>query len=406
METQDTAGTPLPPYQRLRALCRERAVCGIGLMSGTSVDAVDAALVEIGGREDFPLRLLAFEEIPFDDSMRARLLTAMDLEASRVDELCQLNAELGERFAKAALAVLRRAGARTDDVRFIGSHGQTFYHVPVVDPARGWRIPSTLQLGDPCRIAERTGITTVAGFRERDMAAGGIGAPLIPFVDAFLFADSSRDVLCQNLGGIANCTLLRRGGEMMAFDTGPGNMLMDALVRKHHPGQRCDRDGALARQGRVLADLLRDALEHPFFHQTPPKATGHETFGRAYLDWFDSRGGSASLPDRLATACELTVLSIHQAYQRFIFPCATPEEVIVSGGGTQNPWLMQRLAEHCPELRWKRIDNFGLASSAKEAAGFAVLAYATLCGIPANIPSVTGAKRSVILGQIIPGKEL
>ncbi len=375
-------------------------------MSGTSLDAVDAALVEIVLSREPPVKLIAYHETEISHELRGRIQTAMHPRRSSVDLICQLNVELGELYAEAVCHVAKKGGVSLDGIDFIGSHGQTIYHIPHPQLERDWKTASTLQIGEPCIIAERTGITTVADFRLRDMAAGGVGAPLIPFVDAFLFADPQRDVLCQNIGGIANCTLIRRDGRILAFDSGPGNMVMDLLVRRFRPDLRCDVDGRLARRGQVLDYLLTEALAHPFFAQSPPKATGHETFGGEFVDWFVRASRDAAIEDLIATAAELTAGSISDAYRKWIFPSATPTEVIVSGGGVKNSFLMELLRNRCPEVRWRKIDEWGIPSDAKEAMGFSVLGYATLCGIPANVPGATGANHAVVLGKIIPGRRI
>ena len=321
---------------------------GIGLMSGTSVDAVDAALVEFLPSHDPPVQLIAYHEETIQSNFRERIQTAMCPQRSSVELICQLNFEIGNLFAQAARIVVEKAGMDIDQVDFIGSHGQTVQHIPQCDTERGWLTPSTLQLGDPCVIAELTGILTVADFRIRDMAAGGIGAPLIPFVDAFLFAQPDRDILCQNIGGIANCALIRHDGEIVAFDSGPGNMVMDLLTQNCCNGLRFDRDGRLAEKGTVISALLNKAQAHPFFQEKPPKATGHELFGMNYVEWFINQAGGALVEDLIATACELTARSIVQAYRDFIFPEGNPDTVIVSGGGAKNGTLMRRLTELCP----------------------------------------------------------
>ncbi len=390
-------------YLQLREFKLEQPVLAVGLMSGTSLDAVDAALIEINSSHDKHISLLSYVEVEIEKSLRSRIQKAMDPRLSPVDLICQLNIELGEMYAKSVEAAIQKSGVSKDQVSFIGSHGQTLYHIPSADNNRNWHTPSTLQIGDPCVIAEKTGILTVGDFRIRDMAAGGVGAPLIPFADAFLFAEPDRDVLCQNIGGIANCTLIQRGGQIIAFDSGPGNMVIDLLVRRFRPELNYDVDGELARKGNVLESLLDVAFSHPYFEETPPKSTGHETFGQGFTDMLVSKSEDASLNDLLATAVELTAKSIADSYKRFIFPQAKPEESIVSGGGSKNPYLMERLCALCPEIRWRRIDEFGIPSEAKEAIGFALLGYATLRGIPANSPSVTGAINAVLLGKIVPG---
>jgi len=375
----------------------------IGLMSGTSMDSVDAALVSISPCGDPRINLIVYQETSIPDQLRQRLKNAIDPQRSNVELICQLNFEMGELFADAAMAVASNANVDIKKVDFIGSHGQTIFHIPTTNKSRGWLTPSTLQIGDPCVIAEKTGVMTVGDFRVSDMAAGGTGAPLIPFVDAFLFAKNDKDVLCQNIGGIANCTLINRDGGILAFDSGPGNMVMDLIIQKKIKGACYDKNGELAKKGTVIPHLLEMSLTHPYFAKCPPKATGHEDFGGQFVQQFLNQIEGEPLEDILATACELTAQSITNAYRRFIFPHGLPQEVIVSGGGVKNEFLMQRLENLYPELRWQSIDKYGVSSDAKEAIGFAILAFSTLCGIPANIPQVTGASKPVVLGKIAPG---
>jgi anhydro-N-acetylmuramic acid kinase len=392
----------LPGYIKLRQLNMDRPVYGIGLMSGTSVDAVDAAIVEIDTRQLQPLRVIDFIEHPIPNDLRNRILDAMKPEKSHVDIICQLNFEIAELFAEAVNQLIQSSPIPKEKISFIGSHGQTVYHIPVVDPARGWQTPSTLQLGSISVIAERTGITTVGDFRTRDMAAGGTGAPLIPFFDAFMFANEHDDVLCQNIGGIANCTLIQKNGTISAFDSGPGNMVMDALMRRFVENQRYDKNGDTARSGKVNQNVLQSLLQHPYFKQPPPKATGHEDFGAVFVDQF-LKMQDWKPEDALATACEFTAQTIVDSYRDFVFPKAQPKQAIISGGGTKNAFLKERLQFLCPEIEWVIIDQYGIPSDAKEAAGFALLAFATVKKIPSNIPSVTGAQKEVILGTIAYG---
>lgn len=255
----------------------------IGLMSGTSVDGVDAAMVEV--RDDRPsprVQVLAHQTYPYPPHLREQLLAASYPDSSRVDLICHANAAVGACFAEAALAIAAVAGLPIDQVDLIGSHGQTIYHIPVAT-ATPWRSVSTLQIGEPCVIAERTGVTTIADFRPRDMAAGGLGAPLAPYGHHQLFADPQRPKLVQNIGGIANVSTLTETDVMqtLAFDTGPGNMLIDEAARHATGGrQHFDADGQLAAQGQTHAGLLAELLQHPFLTQAPPKATGRETFGK------------------------------------------------------------------------------------------------------------------------------
>ncbi|MBZ0257098.1 anhydro-N-acetylmuramic acid kinase, partial [bacterium] len=290
-------------------------------MSGTSVDAIDAALVRFESGNHLETTLVAYAETPLSDELRKRIFAAMNPEQASVDLICQLNVELGEAFADAACNVVNEAGLSLEQINLIASHGQTVYHISVRDEKRNWLTPSTLQLGSPSVIAQQTGVTTIADFRAADMAAGGVGAPLIPFVDAVLFGDPEQDVICQNIGGIANCTLLHRNGDVIAFDSGPGNMVMDQIIQMR-AGLRFDKNGERAQQGSVLTELLDKALAHAYFQQAPPKATGREDFGDAFVLWFVQESAGAELNDLLATALEMTAVSITKAYQDYLNPIA------------------------------------------------------------------------------------
>lgn len=388
----------LPPYHA------HTAHHVIGLMSGTSVDAVDAALVQVrGSGPTLKARLLAFRETPFPPDLRARVLAVC--EGGTTAEVCRLNFDLGELFATAALAVAEQAGWRIEDVDLIGSHGQTVSHLP----PQGGRAGASLQLGEPSVIAARTGVTTVAEFRYRDLAVGGQGAPLVPYVDWVLFRSDRLTRAVQNIGGIANVTFLPRGAtldDVRAFDTGPGNMVLDGAIAILTGGElTCDVNGRRAAAGRVDADWLAELLAHPFIDQPPPKSTGRETFGPAFAVEAVKEGlrRRLSTEDILATLTAFTAASIARNYALFLEPDGPVEEVILGGGGSYNPTLRRMLAEQWPQLPLKTHEDFGLPGAAKEALAFALLAHETRLGRPTNVPGATGAERAVILGKIIPG---
>lgn len=374
-------------------------VCG--LMSGTSADGIDAAIVDVGPRR---VKLLAYATFPYPPRVRADLLEIFD--AGRVDDICHYNFVLGELLADAVIRLARRSHIPLNSIDMVGSHGQTIHHLP-----RGRRlgkrlIRSTLQIGEPCVIAERTGITTVADFRTRDVAAGGQGAPLVPYADFFLFAHARKTRAVQNIGGIANVTLLPAGGgidRVFAFDTGPGNMIMDRLAsRVTHGRAACDIDGLLARRGKVHAALLAELMRHPYLRRKPPKTTGREMFGRRFADALFDRARTLRLDrfDLLATATAFTAASIADAYRRFLPPV---DEVILCGGGSRNPTLVDMLRLALPAADVKVMDALGLDADAKEAVSFAILAAETIRRQASNVPLATGARRAVILGKIVPG---
>ena len=383
----------------------------IGLMSGTSVDGVDAVLVEIHGSGlATRVRVLAHDTFSYPSGLRDQLLAASYPESSSVDLICHVNFALGMCFADAALAIAGVAGVAIDHVDLIGSHGQTIYHIPVASTSP-LRQASTLQIGEPCIIAERTGVTTVADFRPRDMAAGGLGAPLAPYGHYLLFADPQRPKLVQNIGGIANVTVLTAADIMhtLAFDTGPGNMLIDeAMCHFSNGRQRYDAEGRMAAQGVVHRGLLTTLLQHPFLTQPPPKATGRETFGAVLWQTVLQQANALGLSpaDVVRTCTAFTAESVVLNYDRFIFPRWGVQEVVVCGGGVDNPTLMQLLRQRLHPCPVTTPDDYGYPNAALEAVLFAVLANETMHGYAANVPASTGANRPVILGKIVPGRAL
>lgn len=373
----------------------------IGLMSGTSADGVDAALVEVGESD---LSLLGYVEVPFPQDVRREILSLC--ENGRVDAICRMDAALGEWFAEAALRVCEKVNVSAGEVDVIGSHGQTIHHLPALAAVAEKRVRSTLQIGNPAVIAERTGITTVSDFRSRDMAVGGQGAPLVPLVDYLLFRSEYAGRAMLNIGGIANVNILPANCEVsdiFAFDTGPGNMVVDGVVQAITGGKLdFDRDGDLASKGQVCEDLLDVLMAHPFFDVELPRTTGREDFGadmvQKILDWEIKEEGL------VRTATQFTVESIVHGIKRFVLPRCEIHEVIVSGGGTRNPVMMDLLDQALGDIAFKRLDDLGMASETKEAIAFAILACQTLNGQPGNVPSVTGADKQVVLGSITPGK--
>ncbi len=384
----------------------------IGLMSGTSADGVDAALVDIEGKgRATRLRLHAFHTFPFPPGLREAILAASDPRTGTVDLLCRLNVVLGEVFAEAALEVARQAGIAIGAVDLIGSHGQTVQHLPEPVPLAGYPIRATLQLGEPSVIAERTGVMTVADFRPRDMAAGGEGAPLAPYVHHVLFGDAHRTRIVHNIGGISNVTVLPAAAELadvVAFDTGPGNMPIDgAIGRLTANRETFDKDGERARRGRVHQHFVEELLAHPFLQRPPPKSTGREAFGASFLDRVFARGVEQGVTgdDLVATLTAFTAATITDAYRRFILPGHPHVESILCGGGSRNPTLTDWFRRELRGVEWRMCDDFGVSADALEAVVFAVLAHETMCSHAANVPTATGAHRGVILGKVVPGRE-
>ena len=380
----------------------------IGLISGTSADGIDAALVEIPRRfPGKPLQLLRFSTYPYPPGLQARLFRLT--ESGTTKELCHLNFYLGELFAKAANKITKAAGFRMPEIDLIGSHGQTVYHQAYPRKESGRMIRSTLQIGEPSIIAERTGVTTVADFRPRDIAAGGVGAPLTPRLHYGLFHDRWCSRLIVNIGGISNLTWLPAGEgieKTLAFDTGPGNMLIDGIVQHQTHGRSCmDHRGRLARKGKVHDKLLAELLRDPFIRRKPPKTTGREVFGAQRVLRITKKAKVYKIPmrDLIATVTALTARTIAEGYRRFISPIGIADEMIIGGGGIKNPVLMRYVAEAVTPIPVRIFEDFGFSSKAVEAIAFAFLAYETVSGVSNNLPSVTGAKKAVLMGKIIPG---
>lgn len=363
----------------------------IGLMSGTSVDAVDAALVETDGHA-IHLQAACAQPIPVE--LRATILGLCNQGKGVLDTLLDLDVALGHLFATAAQDLLTSAGIAPAAVCAIGSHGQTLYHRPT------GVYPTTLQAGDPNIIAEITGITTVADFRRRDMAVGGQGAPLVPAFHHAVFHDPHEDRVVLNVGGIANITLLPKTGAVRGFDTGPGNGLMDAWIQRHQ-GKACDVNGAWAASGDVDVSLLATLCADPYLALPPPKSTGREHY---HLDWLDALLHSGLTPrapvDVQATLCEFTAVTVARAIIQYL---GAATRILVCGGGAHNPVLMARLCTHLAPRRVVTTSEYGLAPDWVEAAAFAWLAHQALAGQAGNLPAVTGAQRAVVLGGVYPG---
>ena len=372
----------------------------VGLMAGTSLDGVDAALVQIEGAGDaIRVETLATHYQPYTPDERAGLMRL--LESGNLADLCAWDAYLGERFAQAALAVIQRAAPPRVD--FVGSHGQTVWHAP---DARllDMPTPNTLQIGQPDVIAARVGVPVVADFRTRDMAYGGQGAPLVPIVDWLLLRSDTEARAALNLGGMANLTVLPAGcapDALRAFDTGPANALIDLAVQEGTGGvQPYDRDGARADAGAVHPPLLEWLLAHPYFQQPPPKSTGREMFGHALLNAIHTQFPHLPLPTLIATLTELTAATIADALRKWVLPDCPVQRVIVSGGGLHNRALMRRLTARLPDIAFESSAAYGIDPDFKEAVAFAVLADRFLQGLPATYPSTTGVRQPTLAGKL------
>lgn len=377
----------------------------IGLMSGTSLDGIDAALVHFQGDASAPVwKIRSFIDVPYTAAQRTAIHDS--IVSGSAAALCTLNADLGEWFADAVARVLAEANVAADDITVIGSHGQTVWHEPPRDGRRG----STLQLGCAATIAERTGIAVVSDFRSRDMAAGGEGAPLVPWVDRLLFSHDTRRRVLQNIGGMGNLTWLPPRGStepVLAFDTGPGNALIDAAVELATNGESTfDRDGALAARGTIDDALLEELLADPFLHRAPPKSTGREVYGRPFVQRLAERVAPTTREEWtsfISTLTELSARSIANAIERWVMPRGV-DEIIITGGGALNPELVERIRRRLPATTISAdATALGIEPAAKEALAFAALAWAHVQGVPGNVPEATGAAGPRVLGCFTPG---
>ena len=383
----------------------------ISLMSGTSCDGIDACLVKIAGNGlSTEVHIIGFETYPYSNEIRELIFEASRKETGTVDKICRLNFTLGKLFADAAVQIAGKVSVPLSEIDIVGSHGQTIYHISSFKENHDKEVRSTLQIGEPSVIARDTGVTTVADFRTSDIAAGGEGAPLVPYVDYILFGRDGIGRAIQNIGGISNVTFLPADSDInkiIAFDNGPGNMIIDRFAEIITEGRLpYDKNGELASKGKLNQDLLERLCAHPYLSKPPPKSTGREDFGIQFSDdlYKELREDNIDVHDAIVTITAFTAKSIVDSYRKFILPCCKIDEVIISGGGTRNPALNQFLEDYLVDIKISKVDDFGIPSDAKEALAFAILANETICGNPGNVPSATGANESVILGKIIPGK--
>jgi anhydro-N-acetylmuramic acid kinase len=376
-----------------------------GVMSGTSADGIDVAIVQIARGRRIRLKVIAHEAFPYPAVLRRAVLTAMNAKTTSTAELARLNWRLGLAYADAVRTAAERHKLKID---LVGCHGQTLYHQGRAEQYAGEKFACTWQAGEAALIAAELKVPVVSNFRPADMAVGGQGAPLVPLFDQVYFGDAKRGRVLQNIGGIANLTAIPAGSEideLVAFDTGPGNMVIDALAQKLF-GKSYDRNGAIAARGRVLGPVVKSAMRNSYFNLKPPKSAGREEFGREFAAAFlaDCRKVSRRPEDAIATATAFTVGSIAGSFEKFAWPAmkSAPIDYIVSGGGAKNATMMRMLAASLESLGCSltTTEKFGLPAEAKEAAAFALLAWATWNRLPGNVPSATGAKRLTILGQI------
>ncbi len=372
----------------------------VGLMSGTSIDGIDAAIVRIN---EWGLRtkaeLIHFISVPFSEEIQQEILQCMNVEESNIARITSMNFKLGKLFANAVKQVCKEADIPLNQIHAIGSHGQTVFHIPQETDNI---VQSTLQIGEPSVIAYETGITVISNFRSMDIAAGGEGAPLVPYTDYLIYQNDSKGRALQNIGGIGNVTVLPKGGEikdLFAFDTGPGNMIIDEVCKKRL-GLAYDCDGNWAAKGRVHKELVATWLRNPYFHKQPPKSTGRELFGNTYTEKILKNYPQMSDQDLIATVTYYTAYSIYDAYKKFVFPKVKIDEIILGGGGSHNRTLINMLKGLLPDYKIYTQEDLGYSSDAKEAIAFAILANETIHQQCSNVPQATGSNKQVILGSI------
>jgi anhydro-N-acetylmuramic acid kinase len=380
----------------------------MGLMSGTSVDSIDCAVADLwlGDNDRIGAKVVAFHEHSMSATLKSRIFESFADDEHSLSLGCSLNFEIGNAFADAALTALERANIPAESISAIASHGQTLYHI-APHMANELRVGSTLQVGEASVIAERTGLPVISDFRVADMAAGGNGAPLVPFADFHLFSQAGKSIVLQNIGGIANCTLLPASGKLddvIAFDTGPGNMLVDALVQRLFAPLTFDENGAIASGGRICAELLERWMAMPYIKAPPPKSTGRELFGVQFADAVIAENREVPAADLVATATAFTSKSIVQNLVQHVFPRWPSDRLLVAGGGAQNTFLVKLIREYAGaaghDLAVGTLEEIGFSSKARECLAFALLGYSRILGIPANVPSATGAAHPCLLGKI------
>jgi len=377
----------------------------VGLMSGTSMDGIDAALVNIKNNgSDTEIDLINFQTFPYPDQLRDELLKISQPGQGSVDKICRLNFVVGEYFADAVLELCKQSNINVSYIDLIGTHGQTIHHLPDSIRYLNKTIRSTLQIGEPAVVANRIGCITVANFRSADMAQGGQGAPLVPYFDYIIFNSKQFNRVILNIGGIANITILKKNStvsNVLAYDTGPGNMVVNALMKILY-NKEYDEDGVVALMGTISDELLTSLLQHSFFKKPIPKSTGRAEFGKPFVEQILAANNKLKLKpeDIIATVTELTARTIAQSLKFSQLPIDEVDQLIMSGGGIYNKAIIHSLSEYFFNSEILLTDDFNINGDAKEAICFAVLANETIAGFPTNLPSVTGAKTPTILGSI------
>ena len=372
----------------------------VGLMSGTSLDGVDTVLCEISGQdESTKVKQLYFKTYDIPASLRTKIRKCCSRELIPVDLICSLNFELGYLFADSVKSLCKDANVKLEDLSFIASHGQTIFHIP--KPYDDY-VPSTLQIGEAAIIANECKTKVISNFRVMDMAVGGEGAPLVPYSETLLYSEKNQAVALQNIGGIGNVTVLPKKGDtkkVIAFDTGPGNMMIDEAVRTFY-GKKYDTDGYYARQGNLISSLAAELKEHPYFNLEIPKTTGREMFGEHFTKSILEKYHSCEPNDLIHTFTWFTAYSIAYHYKKYLISEYGLKKCIIGGGGAYNSYLLELIRNEIPEVTVMTQEEHGFSSEAKEALAFVILGNQTYHRSPSNVPSATGAKKSVILGQI------
>lgn len=390
---------------------KQKSLNVIGLMTGTSMDGIDAALVNIkpetNNASKYDINTISTLLVPFSQEIKDKLNSFIENKIVSIEQLCQMNFIFAELLADAVIQLIKHSDIDVSKIDLISSHGQTIYHSPQDNKQFGYSTKSTLQIGEPSIIAERTGITTIADFRPRDIAAGGEGAPLVCFADQLLFYSSDETRLVQNIGGIANVTVLPENNDPYAFDTGPGNILINLAMQKYFD-KEYDESGYIAQKGVVDESWVDKVIkDEPYFAVQPPKTTGREYFNIHYLEKLLQCNNFERNEDIISNLTALTAKSIAEAYNTYVFKKHSPSMVIIGGGGAYNTTLINHLRRYCDKkLDIKSHEDFGISNKFKEAIAFALLGYTTLYNIPNNLPSCTGAEKNVVMGKIIPGNNI
>lgn len=389
--------------KKLEELFKKDTKLVIGLMSGTSVDGIDVALIRVTGNgTNTKFEQLDFETYPFPDGMKEFVLKNSIKDTSNVEDICRLNMLYPQLYAEAIFKLCRKAKVDISDIDLIGNHGQTIHHLPKPYEMFGHTVTSTLQISDNSSLAKLTGVVTVGNFRNADMAVGGQGAPLVPYFDYIIFSSKEKSRGLLNIGGISNMTVLPKNctvRDVLAFDCGPGNMIIDGLMKKFY-GMPYDKDGEIAGNGSIDGRLFDFLKSHEYYALKPPKSTGREIFGEKYIEQILKLSGDIPREDIIRTVTEITAYAVYYNYDKFMKFETEIEELLVSGGGAHNKFMMSLLQKYFGKAKVMKIEEYGYSSDAKEAICFAILANETISGNPANVPRTTGAKAPVILGDI------